>query len=317
MEEVKSQKHALSEVVGSKVKSDKDNISIITGVLIENEKKEILFVKMPQWNKKWGIVGGHVEYGETVEQGALREVVEETGLKINQLEYLGMDEIVDPEDYKKKKHFVSFVFRARVEGYPELKLEKREILKHKWMTLEDAAKRKDLCSLMRKSIDRLLLGEDCSSCEKYKMGWMRAQADYKNLQKEITEQRGEWAKMSERQILEEFLPVYDNFRKAFDTDDADLYADDADNADVKKWKNWKQGIEYIMKQYWKIMEDHGIVEIRTVGELFNPELHEVMSEEIVEAGLDLPESGRILREISAGYKMGDRVIQVAKVVVAK
>ena len=43
-------------------------------------------------------------------------------------------------------------------------------------------------------------------CEEYKAGWMRAQADYQNLQKEVENRRSEWARMSEAQILEDFIP---------------------------------------------------------------------------------------------------------------
>ncbi|MFH2018764.1 MAG: nucleotide exchange factor GrpE, partial [bacterium] len=63
--------------------------------------------------------------------------------------------------------------------------------------------------------------KECKECEKlkmemeeYKIGWQRALADYKNLQKETTARLGEWAQMSERQILEEFIPVYDHLKLA-------------------------------------------------------------------------------------------------------
>ncbi|OGH88900.1 MAG: nucleotide exchange factor GrpE, partial [Candidatus Magasanikbacteria bacterium RIFOXYD2_FULL_36_9] len=62
----------------------------------------------------------------------------------------------------------------------------------------------------------------CKNCqenedktEEYKKDWQRALADYKNLQKEISERRGEWAQMSKGMILEDFIPVYDNFKSAF------------------------------------------------------------------------------------------------------
>ena len=51
--------------------------------------------------------------------------------------------------------------------------------------------------------------------EEYKSGWQRAQADYKNLQAEIDKKKSEWVKMSELQVLSDFMPVYDNFKKAF------------------------------------------------------------------------------------------------------
>lgn len=139
-------------------------------------------------------------------------------------------------------------------------------------------------------------------CEQYKSGWLRAQADYQNLQKEIENRRSEWIKMSEVQILEDFIPVYDNFKKAFGHEVKD-----------GQWENWKKGIEYIMKQFGDILNQYKIEEIKTVGEMFNPELHEAVGEEEAEGK---PE-GEILREVDPGYKVGDKVIKCAKVILVK
>lgn len=138
----------------------------------------------------------------------------------------------------------------------------------------------------------------------YKEKWLRAQADYQNLQKEISAQRGMWVKMSELQILEEFIPVYDNFKKAF--------AYTAGSED-KEWQNWQKGIEYIKKQFSDILTQHGVSEIETVGKPFDPTRHEALSEEVSENH----EEGIIIRELAGGYMMADKVIQVAKVVVCK
>ncbi len=167
----------------------------------------------------------------------------------------------------------------------------------------------------------LFAKKKCKNCDKketeakeYQEGWQRAQADYRNLQKEVEKMRSEWVRMSELQILEEFIPVYDNFKKAFGYD-ADSADGDADNADVmalkKSFQNWRKGIEYIMQQFGNILKAHDVEEIKTVGEQFNPELHEALSEEEVEG----KESGTIIREIDAGYMMKGKVIKVAKVVV--
>lgn len=137
-------------------------------------------------------------------------------------------------------------------------------------------------------------------CDEYKSGWQRALADYKNLQAEVEKRRGEWAKMSEAQILEEFIPVYDNFKKAFATD--------GKNAD-----SWAQGIEYIKKQFADILKNHGVEEIKTVGEKFDPNLHESVGDEKVEG----KEHGEILKEISGGYMVGGKVLKVARVIVSK
>lgn len=156
----------------------------------------------------------------------------------------------------------------------------------------------------------------CKDCEKmkqecaeYKAGWQRAVADYKNLQKETTARMGEWAQMSERMILEEFIPVYDNFKKAFNHHPKLQ----ADNEEHKQIKNWTEGIGYIMKQFSEVMKAHNVEEIKTVGEKFNPAYHEAVGEETVEG----KEPGMILRETDGGYKMGEKVIKAAKVIITK
>lgn len=156
----------------------------------------------------------------------------------------------------------------------------------------------------------------CKNCEdangkaeEYKKDWQRALADYKNLQKETSERRGEWAQMSKTMILEDFIPVYDNFKTAF-------YHHpilNADNEEHKQIKSWIDGIGYIMKQFGDVLKSHNIEEIKTVGEKFDPALHESVGEEEVEG----KESGVIVREVSGGYKMGDKIVKVARVIIAK
>lgn len=139
----------------------------------------------------------------------------------------------------------------------------------------------------------------------YKEKWMRAQADYQNLQKEISAKRGEWAAMSEWQILEKFVPVYDNFKKAFAVNNEQL-------AMNKEQSSWIKGIEFIMKRFGDVLKLHGIEEIETIGKKFDPALHEVLGEEESDK-----EAGIILKELDGGYKKGEKVLKVAKVIVAK
>ncbi len=309
--------------------------SLVAGAFILNKKGEIFLVRAPHWSNKLVIPGGHVEYGEKIEDAVVREVKEETNLDITGIEFLKIEEILDPEFYTKKKHLVSITFLARVkEGSPEVILDEKEGSEYFWLSPKEAVKHEDIEEFTKFIIEEFFIkkskklfekkNKNCEKCDEYKAGWSRAQADYQNLVKETEKKRFEWAEYSERQILEEFIPVYDNFKQAFtayDTDDADIYADDADNADLKKWKNWKKGIGYIMKQFGDILKQHGVEEIDTVGQEFSPELHEALSEEPASAqGSSVArevKSGCILRQVSAGYKMKGKVIKVAKVVVAK
>lgn len=154
--------------------------------------------------------------------------------------------------------------------------------------------------------------EGCPNCAtlkaeaaEYKSGWQRALADYKNLQKENVDMRGVWAKASEQYILEEFVPVYENFKKAF--------AHKENMTDEKSWKQWAEGIGYIQKQFGGILKNYQIEEIKTVGEKFDPRYHEAIGEE--ESGG--VESGSILKEVEGGYKRGDKIIKPARVIISK
>src|SRR5262245_27905912 len=94
---------------------------------------------------------------------------------------------------------------------------------------------------------------ECPNCaetrkqmEEYKIGWQRALADYQNLQKETAARRAELVSMSEQQILEDFIPVYDNFKKAFSAK--------GDGEWSKEQESWVVGIQYIRKQFADILK---------------------------------------------------------------
>ena len=139
--------------------------------------------------------------------------------------------------------------------------------------------------------------------DEYKNNWLRALADYQNLQKETVARRVEWAQMSERQILEEFIPIYEHLKLAISN---------KQNKQSAGEDSWADGIKNVIKQFQSVLKEHGVEEIKTVGEKFNPNLHEAVQEQESES-----ESGIIINEISGGYKMGDKVIKAAKVIVAK
>ena len=139
--------------------------------------------------------------------------------------------------------------------------------------------------------------------EEYKRGWQRAQADYQNLQKQVSEQRKMWARMSEAQILEEFIPVYDNFKKAFF---AKPIIDDP------AFSQWSVGIGFIMQQFSDIFRKHDLKEMEVVGTVFDPTVHECVKEEPVDG---MP-AGTIIREVSTGFLLDGSVFVPAKVIVA-
>ncbi|GKU24647.1 NUDIX hydrolase [Clostridium folliculivorans] len=74
--------------IREKVKHDEINLTGVN-VLIINDKNEVLLQKRGTYPFKWGLIGGITELGESLEETAIREAKEETGLDINELELLG------------------------------------------------------------------------------------------------------------------------------------------------------------------------------------------------------------------------------------
>lgn len=156
-------------------------------------------------------------------------------------------------------------------------------------------------SIDEQELPQTVQGEQEESAD-YKAQWMRAQADYQNLQKEVSQQRAEWAKLSTIRVLEDIIPVVENFKKAF--------AHETTN-DPASMENWKKGIGFIQKQLEDVMQQYGVETILTVGQTFDPTLHEAVGEEEQE-GI---ESGVIIKEVAGGYKSGDHIIMPAKVII--
>lgn len=141
-------------------------------------------------------------------------------------------------------------------------------------------------------------------CDEYLAGWQRAKADYINYKKEAEQKQGDLIQYANAALLAELIPVYDNFKMAFGHQP---------ESDDKEWKNWQVGIEHIKKQMWEFISRFGVTEIKTVGEKFNPQIHESVAKR--KSGEH--ESGVIIEEAVPGYMLHDKLLNPAKVIVAE
>src|SRR3990167_5179660 len=82
----------------------------ICGALIFNPADKIFLMKSHKWKDKYVIPGGHIELGERIEDALKREIKEETGLDIHDIEFICFQEFVYGEEFWKKKHFIFFDF---------------------------------------------------------------------------------------------------------------------------------------------------------------------------------------------------------------
>lgn len=137
--------------------------------------------------------------------------------------------------------------------------------------------------------------------EEYMNGWKRAKADYLNLKRESEKKEQELVQFANAGLILQLLPVYDNFKLAWKH---------IPNEQVKV--EWVIGIEHIKKQFGDILKNLGIEEIKTVGESFNPELHEAVAKEKKDGFT----ADVVFEEVKSGYTLYGKVLEPAKVKVA-
>ena len=123
------------------------------GIFIFNQTGELLLLKSHKWPGKYVVPGGHVELGERIEDTAIREAKEETGLDIYDLEFINFQEFIYDPSFWKPRHFIFFDYACKTES-TEVQLND-EAEEHVWVRLE-AATHLPLDIYTRTSIDKLL-----------------------------------------------------------------------------------------------------------------------------------------------------------------
>ena len=106
------------------------------GVFIFNKDGELLLLKSHKWPGKYVVPGGHVELGERLEETAIREAKEETGLDVYGLEFINFQQFIYDPSFWKPRHFIFFDYACRTESTDvQLNDEAQEYI---WVQLEAA-----------------------------------------------------------------------------------------------------------------------------------------------------------------------------------
>jgi molecular chaperone GrpE len=132
----------------------------------------------------------------------------------------------------------------------------------------------------------------------------RVQADFLNYQKRIKREKESWEKYQDENILRELLPTIDSFEQTLKISEPCKLSDDA--------RCVIEGVGLIKREIFRILEKRGVKKIKTIGEKFDANFHEVVG--VVEDS-GHPEN-EIIEEVSVGYLLHDRLIRVAKVKIA-
>jgi len=107
------------------------------GALVVNPNGEVLIVRSSKWADKHTVPGGHIELGELAEDAIRREVKEETGLDVDVVELLLVQQAIYPKFYRKHEHFVFMDYLCRTRDLT-VRLDGRELQDYTWVNPRDA-----------------------------------------------------------------------------------------------------------------------------------------------------------------------------------
>ncbi len=133
---------------------------------------------------------------------------------------------------------------------------------------------------------------------------LRTAADFDNFKKRAARERTETVQFANSSLLQKLLPVMDNF---------DMALAAAQSVKDEKTASLQAGIAMVQSQLKNILAEAGLEEIDAAGKAFDPAQHEAVSEQETDA---VPE-GKVVQQIRKGYKLRDRLLRPAAVVVAK
>ena len=145
------------------------------------------------------------------------------------------------------------------------------------------------------------LAEQGRKAEEYFDQMQRLQADFQNYRRRMTQERLEAASRGKEDVLRGLVPVLNNLRLALQHADQDANA-------------VRQGVQMIWQQFEGFLRDQKVEPIPTVGQVFDPAYHEVLS--TVPATTEAP-ANTIVTEVKAGYCIDGRLLAPAQVIVAR
>ena len=127
---------------------------------------------------------------------------------------------------------------------------------------------------------------------------LRLAADFENYKKRAARERQEYVQLANERLIAELLPVLDDLERALNA------------AEQHQEAQLEEGVALVHRSLAGLLERHGLTSIETDGK-FDPHVHEALLSQPSEA-----EEGSVIDVVQKGYKLGDRVVRPARVVIA-
>ena len=125
----------------------------------------------------------------------------------------------------------------------------------------------------------------------------RERADVENLRRRTQEEKSRLGEFYKAMVVQELLPALDNLERAMKHTPKDL-----------KGHDYAKGVQGVIKQFEQSFAQLGVKRIKTIGEHFDPRLHEAVHMEEGDGTIEV-----VCEELQPGYKIGDEVIRHAMV----
>ena len=131
---------------------------------------------------------------------------------------------------------------------------------------------------------------------------MRLAAEFDNYKKRNAKEYENTRKYAAENLLKELLPIVDNFERAIESAN-----------ESKDFDSFIEGVNLILNQMINLLEKEGVIMIKSVGEIFDPNVHEA----VMHVASDEYPENVVVQELQKGYILKDRVVRPAMVSVSK
>ena len=140
--------------------------------------------------------------------------------------------------------------------------------------------------------------------EDFKAKYYYLAAEMENMRKRFERDKESLVKYGNEKVLSGLIEVVDNLDRTIDA-----IAGDED----EKVKNIFVGVDMVRKQFLECLQNNGLERFDSLGEIFDPNLHEAMAQQPAEG----KEDQEVIQEYQKGYRLNGRLLRAAKVIIAK
>ena len=153
------------------------------------------------------------------------------------------------------------------------------------------------------------LQAQAAKADEYRDQLLRTAADLDNYKKRAAREKQEATKYANESLLKKLIPVLDNFDMAL----AAVSSAQGETDPSASTDSLQQGVSMIQQQLRQALAEAGLEEINATGQPFDPNYHEAVSQQ---ESVEVPE-GHVLQQLRKGFKLRERLLRPATVIVAK